>query len=54
VNFKIVDADGKELAMSRDFAAKLKLPGATSHAGILHLQRNYRLEQDNLTRWLQE
>ena len=53
MNFKIVDADGKELAMSRDFAA-LKLQFADASRTVFSTLHSNRLEQDNLTRWPNE
>jgi ATP-dependent helicase HrpA len=53
MNFKIVDADGKELAMSRDFAA-LKLQFADASRTVFSTLHSNRLEQDNLVRWPNE
>jgi ATP-dependent helicase HrpA len=53
MNFKIVDADGKELAMSRDFAA-LKLQFVDASRTVFSTLHSNWLEQDNLVRWPNE
>jgi ATP-dependent helicase HrpA len=50
MNFKIVDGDGKELAMSRDFAALREQFADQSKTVFSTLHRN-RLERDGLTVW---
>jgi ATP-dependent helicase HrpA len=50
MNFRIVDADGKELAMSRDFAALRAEFAEQSKTVFSTLHRN-RLERDGLTTW---
>jgi ATP-dependent helicase HrpA len=50
MNFKIVDGDGKELAMSRDFAALREQFADQSKTVFSTLHRN-RLERDGLTAW---
>ncbi len=50
MNFRIVDADGKELAMSRDFAALAEQYADASRTVFSTLHRN-RMEQDGLTAW---
>ena len=50
MNFRIVDADGKELAMSRDFAA-LKLQFADASRTVFSTLHSNRLERDDITRW---
>ncbi|MBC7622067.1 MAG: ATP-dependent RNA helicase HrpA [Aeromicrobium sp.] len=50
MNFKIVDSDGKELAMSRDFAALRTQFADESKTVFSTLHRN-RMERDNLIAW---
>ena len=50
MNFRIIDADGKELAMSRDFAA-LKLQFADASRTVFSTLHSNRLERDDVTRW---
>ena len=50
MNFRIVDADGKELAMSRDFAA-LKAQFADASRTVFSTLHSNRMERDDLTRW---
>ncbi len=50
MNFRIVDGDGKELAMSRDFAALREQFADQSKTVFSTLHRN-RLERDDLTAW---
>lgn len=50
MNFKIVDADGKELAMSRDFAALRAQFESVSKTVFSTLHKNT-LERDGLTSW---
>ena len=50
MNFRILDADGKELAMSRDFAA-LKLQFADASRTVFSTLHRNRLERDDITRW---
>ena len=50
MNFRIVDADGKELAMSRDFAA-LKVQFADASRTVFSTLHRNRLERDDITRW---
>ena len=50
MNFRIVDADGKELAMSRDFAA-LKAQFADASRTVFSTLHRNRLERDDITRW---
>ena len=50
MNYRVVDADGKELAMSRDFAA-LKLQFAEASRTVFSTLHRNRLEQDDITRW---
>ncbi|MCA3025037.1 MAG: ATP-dependent RNA helicase HrpA [Rhodocyclaceae bacterium] len=50
MNFKIVDGDGKELAMSRDFAALREQFADQSKTVFSTLHRN-RMERDGLTAW---
>jgi ATP-dependent helicase HrpA len=52
MNFRIVDADGKELAMSRDFQALRAQFADQSKTVFSTLHRN-RLEQDDLVEWPQ-
>ena len=53
MNFCIVDADGKELAMSRDFAA-LKLQFADASRTVFSTLHSNRMEQDGLKAWPKE
>ncbi|MBL0123191.1 MAG: ATP-dependent RNA helicase HrpA [Betaproteobacteria bacterium] len=50
MNFRIVDADGKELAMSRDFAA-LKAQFADASRTVFSTLHRNRLERDDITKW---
>jgi ATP-dependent helicase HrpA len=50
MNFRIVDADGKELAMSRDFAA-LKAQFADASRTVFSTLHSNRMERDGLTKW---
>jgi ATP-dependent helicase HrpA len=50
MNVQVVDADGKELAMSRDFAALRAQFAEHSKTVFSTLHRNH-LERDGLTRW---
>ncbi len=50
MNFRIVDADGKELAVSRDFAA-LKAQFADASRTVFSTLHRNRLERDDITRW---
>ena len=50
MNFRVVDSDGKELAMSRDFAA-LKLQFADASRTVFSTLHKNRLERDGITRW---
>lgn len=50
MNFRIVDADGKELAMSRDFTALRAQFAEASRTVFSTLHRN-RLEQEGLVHW---
>ena len=50
MNFQIVDADGKELAMSRDFATLREQFADESKTVFSTLHRNH-LERDDLTAW---
>ncbi len=50
MNFRIVDADGKELAMSRDFTA-LKAQFADASRTVFSTLHSNRLERDDITRW---
>ncbi|MBL8525715.1 MAG: DUF3418 domain-containing protein, partial [Betaproteobacteria bacterium] len=50
MNFRIIDADGKELAMSRDFVA-LKAQFADASRTVFSTLHSNRLERDNITRW---
>ena len=50
MNFRIVDADGKELAMSRDFGA-LKEQFADASRTVFSTLHSNRLERDGLTKW---
>jgi ATP-dependent helicase HrpA len=50
MNFRIVDADGKELAMSRDFAA-LKAQFADASRTVFSTLHSNRMEQDGLLHW---
>jgi ATP-dependent helicase HrpA len=50
MNFRIIDADGKELAMSRDFAA-LKAQFADASRTVFSTLHSNRLERDGITRW---
>ena len=50
MNFRVVDADGKELAMSRDFAA-LKTQFADASRTVFSTLHKNRLERDGITRW---
>ena len=50
MNFRLVDVDGKELAMSRDFAALREQYADQSKTVFSTLHRN-RLERDDLTAW---
>ena len=50
MNFRVVDADGKELAMSRDFAA-LKLQFADASRTVFSTLHRNRLERDDIARW---
>ena len=50
MNFRVVDGDGKELAMSRDFAA-LKLQFADASRTVFSTLHKNRLERDSITRW---
>jgi len=50
MNFRIVDADGKELAMSRDFGA-IKTQFADASRTVFSTLHSNRMEQDGLTRW---
>ncbi len=50
MNFRIVDADGKELAMSRDFAA-LRAEFADASKTVFSTLHRNRMEQDGLTAW---
>jgi ATP-dependent helicase HrpA len=50
MNFRIIDADGKELAMSRDFAA-LKLQFADASRTVFSTLHSNRMEQDGLLHW---
>ena len=53
MNFRIVDADGKELAMSRDFAA-LKTQFADASRTVFSTLHSNRMEQDGLKAWPSE
>jgi ATP-dependent helicase HrpA len=53
MNFRIVDADGKELAMSRDFAA-LKAQFADASRTVFSTLHSNRMERDGLTHWPSE
>ena len=50
MNFRVVDADGKELAMSRDFAA-LKTQFADASRTVFSTLHKNRLEREGITRW---
>ena len=50
MNFRITDVDGKELAMSRDFAA-LRTQFANASKTVFSTLHHNRMEQDGLTRW---
>jgi len=50
MNFRIVDADGKELAVSRDFAA-LKAQFADASRTVFSTLHRNRLERDDITKW---
>lgn len=50
MNFKVIDSDGKELAMSRDFAALREQFADQSKTVFSTLHRN-RMERDGLTAW---
>jgi ATP-dependent helicase HrpA len=50
MNFRIVDADGKELAMSRDFAS-LKAQFADASRTVFSTLHKNRLERDDITKW---
>jgi ATP-dependent helicase HrpA len=50
MNFRIVDADGKELAMSRDFAA-IKAQFADASRTVFSTLHSNRMERDDLARW---
>ena len=50
MNFRIVDADGRELAMSRDFSA-LKVQFADASRTVFSTLHRNRLERDDITRW---
>ena len=50
MNFRIVDADGKELAMSRNFAA-LKGQFADASRTVFSTLHSNRLERDDIVRW---
>jgi ATP-dependent helicase HrpA len=50
MNIRVVDADGKELAMSRDFAA-LKAQFADASRTVFSTLHSNRMERDGLTRW---
>ena len=50
MNFRIVDADGKELAMARDFAA-LKLQFTDASRTVFSTLHRNRLERDDIGRW---
>jgi ATP-dependent helicase HrpA len=50
MNFRIVDADGKELAMSRDFAA-LKAQFADASRTVFSTLHKNRLERGGITKW---
>ena len=50
MNFQVVDADGKELAMSRDFAA-LKAQFADASRTVFSTLHKNRLEREGITRW---
>jgi len=50
MNFRIVDGDGKELAMSRDFAALREQYAEASRTVFSTLHRN-RMEREGLTEW---
>ena len=50
MNFRIVDADGKELAMARDFAA-LKVQFSDASRTVFSTLHRNRLERDDITRW---
>ena len=50
MNFRLVDADGKELAMSRDFAG-LKAQFADASRTVFSTLHRNRMEQDDIHRW---
>ena len=50
MNFRIVDADGKELAMARDFAA-LKEQFADASRTVFSTLHSNRLERNDIVRW---
>jgi ATP-dependent helicase HrpA len=50
MNFRVVDADGKELAMSRDFTA-LKTQFADASRTVFSTLHKNRLERTGITRW---
>ncbi len=50
MNFRVIDGDGKELAMSRDFAA-LKTQFADASRTVFSTLHKNRLERDGITRW---
>ncbi len=50
MNFRIVDADGKELAMSRDFAA-IKTQFADASRTVFSTLHSNQMERDGLTKW---
>ncbi len=50
MNFRVIDVDGKELAMSRDFDA-LRLRFAEASKTVFSTLHRNRLEEDGLTRW---
>jgi len=50
MNFQVVDADGKELAMSRDFAA-LKVQFADASRTVFSTLHKNHLEREGITRW---
>ena len=50
MNFRVVDGDGKELAMARDFAA-LKLRFADASRTVFSTLHKNRLEREGITRW---